>query len=526
MESQMCEPGSIAALALDLLPWGVVVADGSGRIAAANAAARVLLALDARSGGEAALRCEGRPIALGELLRDHAAGQTPRRRVELEHADHGLLRATLTRAGEGAGEVWVHLVVERAGRRDWRWAGRSDPLTAFAHELRNALTSLREAIALLGEAEVGPLTEAQRRLLDGARQDADRMARMTSDMVAVSHVRAGRIRVAATQVDVGELAEDLVCSHEAAAARAAVRLELGMVEAGLTCHADRDLLAQALSNLVGNALKFTPPGGTVCLEVRGEEAGGEDFIEIAVYDTGPGLSAAELESVLSGDGPARPAGDAGRSGLGIGLAIARQIVEHHGGRLGASSQPGAGSCFRVFLPRDFRRGEHWRLVQIADGIKLARAVKAPLSVVEVGLWAGEEGEAPSRLARSLAESPLVAHCLEESLRPSDVVVVGEGSATLVLYDVDGPGAARVAERAVSALARLLGSLPLPAPCCGIRAGVASYPADGSTASEVARAARLAMRRNPMRVLGVGEECLAAFPLQEGVGHEGQEDPGG
>ena len=110
--------------ALELLPLGVVMADSEGRVALANASARVLLGLDSHSADEVALRCEGRSVCLGELLRDHARGTVARQRLALEHAEHGLLSAALTRVGDGP-TAGVHLTVRRSPQRDWRWAGRS-----------------------------------------------------------------------------------------------------------------------------------------------------------------------------------------------------------------------------------------------------------------------------------------------------------------------------------------------------------------------------------------------------------------
>jgi len=476
--------------ALELLPLGVVMADAQGRVALANASARVLLGLDSHSADEVLLRCEGRRVSLGELLRDHARGTVARQRLALEHGGHGLLSAALTRVGDGPA-VGVHLTVRRSPQRDWRWAGRSDPLAAFAHEFRNALTSLREGTALLCEGAAGELTAAQERLFTGICHDADRMARLTGDMLAASQVRAGRIRVAAARVAVSELLADVARSFEAAATRAGVHLELGPLDEGAACHADRDLLAQALSNLLGNALKFTPRGGRVCLEARRGQAAGEEIVEIAVRDTGPGLDTAAMAHALGRGEPPKASLAPSGSGLGIGLAIAREIIEHHGGRLAVESEPGEGSCFRALLPTDLRRGEHWRVAQIADGLKLARAVGAGLSVVEVGV-----ATCDSEGTHDAVELPFVAACLEECLRPSDVVVMGEGAATLVLYDVDRSGAVVVAERAVSAMARLFESLQCQG--CSIRVGIASYPADGATAPELASAARRAMCDTPVQ----------------------------
>lgn len=513
-EPQCQRRDCLRCVALDLLPHGVLVADEAGAVVAANAAARVLLGLQDHQPDEVGLGCEGHEVSLGSLLRDHAASRALRRRVELDHPEHGLLRATLTRMRDEEGRLWVHLVATRSPGRDWRWAGRSDPLAAFAHELRNALTSLRETAALLGEGAAGQLSDAQRRLVEGMRGDCARMGRLVAEMVATSRVSAGRIRVAAARVNLAELVREVAESFEAAARRAGVTLQRVEPEGDALCHADRDLLFQALGNLVGNALRYTPEGGVVSLEVRRTHADGEGFLEVAVRDTGPGLRPEEIAQVLGrGGNRRRPHEEGSEGGLGIGLAIVREIAEHHGGRLAAEGEPGVGSCFRLLLPADLRRGSHWRLAQIAEGVKLARAVGAPLAVVELAIeWSkGLRGEAHSQL-------PLVAHCIEESLRPSDVVLLSEEGATLVLHDVDARGAARVADRVVGALGRLFRAIN-GGEGVAVRLGVANYPADGTTAGELGERARARTAASAPMVIG----ALSEHSDEEDTAAKGREE---
>jgi len=557
-------------LMTELLPCGTALADGTGRLAAANSAARVLLGLYGKDTAAVGLARAGQPTTLAELLREHAAGPTLRRRIDVEHPENGRLRLTLTRVGDpctegadGRGEgvtewesesveapkapgaadaptlprhhtptlpgPWVHVVVERGPQRDWRWARHSDPLAVFAHELNNVLTSLREGLALLRDGAGGPVTGQQVRLLEGACEDAARITRLTGTMLSASSARAGRVRVAEAWVAARELVACVVRSFEAPARRMGIELEACDVAAGLGCRGDADLLTQALSNLVANAVKFTPAGGRVTVTARLFETRGESFLELAVRDTGKGISPEELGRVLGmapGAGGPRDEGEAEpdfrlsiadsgsdnpgtqsdsrpqpaaaepstlenpRSkipGLGIGLTIVREIVEEHGGRIIAESEPGVGCCFRILVPQDFRRSEPWRLRQIANGLRLARAVAVPLSIVEIRVVC--PGGADWASGHGLVHLPLIEQCLEESLRPSDTVMVCESSATLVLYDVDGRGARRAANRAVRALARLLARFPEPYPQSAIAWGVASYPADGATASALAEAAQ-------------------------------------
>ena len=475
-------------LALELLPSGVLVADGSGRVVASNNAARVLLGLDG-SGEGPAVCCEGQSVLVRDLLRDHAEGRVVRRRMALEHPEHGWLQTTLTRAAGEDDSVLVHALVERGPAPDWRLAGRSDPLSVFAHELRNALTSLREGLALVAEGAAGELAPMQQRLIEGVREDADRMTRLSDDMVAANRLGAGRVRVTAREVRPGELVEGAVRAFASAAAGTGVDLAAGPRDGAPLCHADKGLLTQALGNLVANAVKYTPAGGRVRVGARaatGED--GEALAELWVSDTGPGLTPEEVECIAHrGLGSASRAN--GRGGLGIGLSIVREIAEQHGGHLAVESEPGRGSCFRLVVATDFRQSRHWLVSQVADALKLARAVGAPLSVAEVQVQR-EDGRAWEwASARGLVQLPLIEQCVAESLRPSDAVVMNDGSATLVLHDVDGPGARRVAGRTVTRMARLLASLPEPYPRCELWLGVASYPADAETAKGLLATAR-------------------------------------
>ena len=473
-------------LALELLPSGVVVADGSGGVLAANNAARVLLGLDDVQA--ATVCCEGQRMPLADLLRDHAEGMVLRRKVTLEHPEFGWLQGTLTRGELSDGAVRVHLLVERGPAPDWRLAGRSDPLSVFAHELRNALTSLREGLSLVAEGAAGQLTPMQQRLLDGVREDANRMARLSDDMVAANRLSAGRVRVTARDIRPAELIGAAVQAFASAAAAQGVDLAAGEADPGLCCHADRDLLIQALDNLVGNAVKYTPAGGRVRVGARaalGED--GEPLVELWVRDTGPGLPP-EAAARITRRGGGGGTHSRGGSGLGIGLSIVREIAEQHGGSLAVDSEAGRGSCFRLRVPEDYRRSQRWLLGQVADSLKLARAVGAPLSLAEVRLAREDGGPWEWTTSRGLVQLPLIEECVAESLRPSDAVVFNGGSATLVLHDVDGEGALRVAGRAVFEMARLLATLPEPCARCELSLGVASYPVDGETAEELLAAA--------------------------------------
>lgn len=502
---QSSDPKNVA---LDLLPCGVAVADAAGRLVVANEAARVLLGLEGQDLDQVMLHYEGQPIRLGELIRDHVAGATLRQRLQLEHQEHGWLRATLSLAEEEGGPM-VHLTLEPGPRRDWRWVGRSDPLSAIGHELRNAVTSLHEGLDLLGEDRLGRLSEPQKRLLSGAKRDAGRMMRLTENMLAARGSRAGAVRIAATRVDVPEFMRGVATSFEAAAAKTGVQLALDEMSEPTACHGDVNLLTQAVGNLVVNALKFTPSGESIRLGARRfEDESGEEFVELSVKDTGPGIPANEVKRILEGSsGPHSSTPSEEGKGLGMGLLIVREIIEQHGGHMSVESEVGVGTCFRLAIPVDFRRSKHWRLAQIAGAIKLARVVRVPLSIVEMRLIAMKDTVEPWAAEKGMLQLPLVEQCLVDSLRPSDAVLVSEASAMLVLHDTDEQGARLVAERAIDVLARLFSGLAEPCPSSAIVFGIATYPSGGTSPTELVATARQDLWKKPaaQALLGPYEE---------------------
>ena len=316
-------------IALDLLPQGVLLAGGNGRVITVNNAARVLLGLDNAAPEAIILASEGRNTSLTDLLCGFLAGDGVRQHIDLEHPQRGWLRGVFTRVDGTIGAPHVHLVVERGHPCDWRRSGRSDPLVAFAHEQRNALATLREGLNLLMEGAVGIVPESQRRFIEGIRADADRMARLTYDMVDATRSRVARMRMNAQSVNVVDLLQELASSYASTAQTADVALSVEDTGAGVWCHADRDLLIQALSNLIGNALKFTPKGGDVHLAARrSADDGGEELVELVVSDSGPGLPPQQVRRIHSrSDGDDHCLEESADEGLGIGLTIVKRIAE-------------------------------------------------------------------------------------------------------------------------------------------------------------------------------------------------------
>jgi two-component system sensor histidine kinase BaeS len=212
-----------------------------------------------------------------------------------------------------------------------------------AHELRTPLANLRGYLEALKDGVVRPDPE----LFASLYEEAVLQQRIVDDLQDLALAEAGTLVYHRSQVDLAELLETCRTAHQAVAEAAGVRLAVAACEPGYV-EADPDRLRQVLGNLVGNALRATPAGGSVTLAAQ---RNGRSAI-VTVADTGTGIAPEHLPHVFDRFWRADAARGRDTGGSGLGLAIARQIVTDHGGTIEASSAPGSGSTFTIRLPID------------------------------------------------------------------------------------------------------------------------------------------------------------------------------
>jgi PAS domain S-box-containing protein len=233
------------------------------------------------------------------------------------------------------------------GRRRAAERLKSEQISVVSHELRTPLTSMRSALGLLVGGQVGRLPEKGHRLLDIAVRNTDRLIRLINDILDLERLDSGHMPMTSVWCDVGELMTEAADGVRAMADQAGVLLDVVPNETRVWGDADR--LLQVMTNLLANAIKFSPPnGGTVSIDAR--QAEGE--LVFRVRDEGCGIQPDKLETIFErfvqiGDGDAHKKG-----GTGLGLAICRGIVKQHGGHIWAESTVGAGTTLCVALPND------------------------------------------------------------------------------------------------------------------------------------------------------------------------------
>jgi signal transduction histidine kinase len=230
---------------------------------------------------------------------------------------------------------------------DARTANRAKDefLATLSHELRTPLNAILGYTRMMKTGAVSE--DRQESALAVIERNGTMLAQILEDLLDISRIVSGKMRLEVRPVDVRQVISDAIGTVRPAADAKGITLRTCLDADGLTLNADRDRLQQVLWNLLTNAVKFTPPGGTVTVEAGASTRG----IEIAVADTGRGIQASLLPHVFERftQGDTRLGRE--HRGLGLGLSIARNIVEMHGGTITSESGgEGKGSTFRVTLP--------------------------------------------------------------------------------------------------------------------------------------------------------------------------------
>jgi signal transduction histidine kinase len=219
-------------------------------------------------------------------------------------------------------------------------------VSIVSHELRTPMTSIKGLIENMMDGLTGELTERQTFYLSRVKHNIERLTRMINDLLDLSRIEAGRMELEMSTVNISTIAREVDEFLQPMAKELSLTLVTNIIDPIPLVQGDRDKLIQIFTNLLNNALKFTPPSGTVTIEVKHHTDGD---IHVCVTDTGCGIHSDELQSVFERFYRTQSA-DPKNRGAGLGLAITKSLVELHGGTIGVESQIGEGSRFFFTLP--------------------------------------------------------------------------------------------------------------------------------------------------------------------------------
>ncbi len=239
---------------------------------------------------------------------------------------------------------------EKAALADAREQMERDLLNTVSHELRTPLTAIKTSISGL-RATPGAHPPAEERLLQNIDRSTERLILLVNDVLDMARLRAGRVTLQQAPVDLGALAWEANTTVRPLADAKGQSLELALPgpawATNLIVTGDRRRLEQVLLNILHNAIKYTPPGGVIRVGAEGDEA----CVRVWVRDSGPGITPADQAHIFERFYVGRTEGSERTDATGLGLAIARSLIDLHSGAIGVTSQPGAGSTFYFTLPR-------------------------------------------------------------------------------------------------------------------------------------------------------------------------------
>jgi signal transduction histidine kinase len=230
---------------------------------------------------------------------------------------------------------------------------KTDFVANVSHELRTPLSTIQQNIALLIEGLPGALNETQMKFLSITQNNIKRLKRLISDLLDSAAIEAGKFKLKISKVDINEIINNVVTFLSRWAKTKDISMQTDLPPGSEVLEMDKDRIEQVLTNLISNAVKFTPEGGKILISsiVREPtEQIPQGAIEISVRDSGPGIAPGDIERIFEKferAGAVSP----GVGGTGLGLSICKEILRMHGGRIWVESKLTEGSEFSFLLPR-------------------------------------------------------------------------------------------------------------------------------------------------------------------------------
>jgi two-component system phosphate regulon sensor histidine kinase PhoR len=340
VENEIAPPDSRFEQLLRSLTVGVVTLDGRGHIESINAAAATIFEVGSKP-------VQGRAVIeivpsfdLDRRVRDALDGQPSRGRISLNGPNGTRVLSVATIPLDGSSGVLV--IASDETRLHELEQTRRDFVSNVSHELRTPLSSINLMIETILDNDGDQ--EALDLFMPQVKREIDRMVHLVEDLLDLARSEWGRLRLRREDVDLASVASNILKTFEPLAAQLGVKLALSGDAARI--NGDPDRLAQVLVNLIENALRHTPAGGSVSIEIQAHEGAAT----LIVRDTGVGIPFNDLPHVFERFYVVERSRARESTGTGLGLSIVKQIVEAHGGTIFADSEFGLGATFRCVFP--------------------------------------------------------------------------------------------------------------------------------------------------------------------------------
>jgi len=224
---------------------------------------------------------------------------------------------------------------------------KSEFVSAISHELRTPLAAIKESVMLILDGTAGKPSPAQSRFLEIARRNIDRLTDLINDLLDISKIDTGKLQLKKSKCDINVLINKTLEQLKSLVSDNKLILNQVLAKDLPKVECDQGRIIQVITNLVGNAIKFTPSGGKIRIISKKRDT---KFIEISVTDTGIGIDKKDISKLFTRFRQLDSSLTRKVGGTGLGLAICREIIQMHGGKIWAKSEVGKGSVFVFTLP--------------------------------------------------------------------------------------------------------------------------------------------------------------------------------
>lgn len=364
---------------------------------------------------------------------------------------------------------------------------KSEFVSVASHELRTPLAAIKNAVQLVLKGTAGNINENQSKFLSMAERNINRLTNILNDLLNLSRIESGRIEMKFENIGLKGIIELTASSLKPHADGKSIKIDMEINEPLPPIYADPEKMEQILTNLIGNAIKFTPEGGRILIAAQflphDGKSGYGDRVTVSVKDTGIGIPSDHLDAIFEKFHQVESSLQRSVSGTGLGLAITKGLVEAHQGKIWVESVLGKGSTFTFSLPisQDERRDPYFRLI-LDKEFQRALENDAPLTLFLIEVL-DERGEVKDTLLNQLEER--IKQCL---CRKADILLRREKEKILAaLCEADLKGAQVIRQRIEEGIQKIpVGGQEAAAV---IKVGTATYPEEAVSKAELFRLAK-------------------------------------
>jgi len=359
---------------------------------------------------------------------------------------------------------------------------KSEFVSVASHELRTPLASIKNAVQLILQGKTGEINEDQKKFLSMADRNISRLTNILNNLLDLSRIEAGKIDIKFEELDPGASIEFILSSLKPQADGKSIQLKTEIQQQLPAVYGDREKVEQILTNLIGNAIKFTPEGGEISISARPSPKG-PNKLAISVKDSGIGIPEDQFEKIFEKFHQAEGSLHRSVSGTGLGLAITKGLVQAHHGEIWVESEVGKGSTFTFTLSisEGERRDLHFRLILDREFQRVQEAHSSlTLFLVEI---MDQKDEVKNLLLDRLEEN--LKKCL---CRRADIVLRRKQEKLLAALCEGDLKAAEVIHRRVLQAIQNNPDISLDSPPL-IKVGMATYPEEAISKRELFRLAK-------------------------------------